>query len=103
MSDIHDYYRKNSLYEGHRLMLPELRDKVAHTCDRCKYYVMIVGKTEVKTGCAALIPHYSGMAKRIPEKLDVTDVLRAVGRDGLERVLTTKPLRALPEHEKLFS
>jgi hypothetical protein len=87
MSNIHDYYRKNSLYEGHRLMLPELRDKVAHTCDRCKYYVIIAGKTEVRTGCAALIPCYSGLVKPVPGKLDAADVLKAVGRDGLERVL----------------
>lgn len=87
MSNIHDYYRKNFLYEGHRMMLPELRDRVAHTCPQCKFYILIAGKTEVRTGCAALIPQYADMVKRVPEKLDVTDILKVVGRDGLERVL----------------
>lgn len=68
-------------------MLPELRDRVAHICAQCKFYVIIAGKTESKTGCAAFIPLYADLVKRVPEKLDVIDVLRAVGRDGLERVL----------------
>lgn len=87
MSNIHDYYRKNFLYEGHRIMLPELRDRVARTCPQCKFYVLITGKNEIRTGCAALIPQYAGLIKRAPGKLDVTDILKAVGKDGLERVL----------------
>ncbi len=87
MSNIHDYYRKNFLYEGHRMMLPELRDRVAHTCRQCKFYILIAGKTEVRTGCAAYIPRYAGLVKRVPEKLDVTEILKEVGREGLERVL----------------
>ncbi|NLI12978.1 hypothetical protein [Pelotomaculum propionicicum] len=87
MANIHDYYRKNFLYESHRLMLPELRDKVSHTCSQCKYMFLIVGKTESRPGCAALIPQYAGLAKRVPGKLDVTEVLRLVGKEGLERVL----------------
>lgn len=87
MANIRDYYRKNFLYEGHRLMLPELRDKVVHTCARCKFFVAVVGRTEVRPGCAVLLPQYANLARRVPEKLDVMDVLKAVGRDGLERVL----------------
>ena len=87
MANIRDYYRKNFLYESHRLMLPELRDKVSHTCSQCKYMVTVVGKTEARPGCAALIPQYAGLVKRVPERMDVIDVLRLVGRGGLERVL----------------
>ncbi|MDD4335003.1 MAG: hypothetical protein PHY77_05275 [Desulfotomaculaceae bacterium] len=87
MSNIHDYYRKNSLYEGHRMMLPELRDRVARTCPQCKFYILIAGKTGIRTGCAALIPQYANLVKRVPEKLDVTDILKIAGKDGLERVL----------------
>lgn len=87
VANIRDYYRKNYLYEGHRLMLPELRDKVTHTCSRCKFFVMVVGRTEVRPGCAALIPQYANLTRRVPEKLDAMDVLKAVGRDGLKRVL----------------
>ncbi len=87
MANIRDYYRKNSLYEGHRLMPPELRDKVTHTCSRCKFFVMVAGRTEVRPGCAALIPEYAGLAKRVPEKLDAVDILKTMGKEGLERVL----------------
>jgi hypothetical protein len=68
-------------------MLPELRDRVSHICAQCKFYIIIDGKTESKTGCAAFIPQYASLARRAPEKLEVTDVLRAVGREGLAMVL----------------
>ncbi|MDD4766155.1 MAG: hypothetical protein PHF87_01035 [Desulfotomaculaceae bacterium] len=87
MSNIHDYYRKNFLYESHRMMLPELRDRVTRTCPQCKFYILIAGKTGVRMGCVALIPQYAGLVKRAPEKLDVTEILKAVGKGGLERVL----------------
>lgn len=87
MANIRDYYRKNFLYESHRLMLPELRDKVAHTGSQCEYMVTVVGKTEARPGCAALIPQYAGLVRRAPGRLDVIDLLRLVGREGLERVL----------------
>ncbi len=69
------------------MMLPELRDRVARTCPQCKFYILIIEKTEVRTGCAALIPQYADLVKRVPEKLDVTDILKIVGKEGLERVL----------------
>ncbi|BAF59678.1 hypothetical protein PTH_1497 [Pelotomaculum thermopropionicum SI] len=87
MADIRDYYRKNFLYESHRLMLPELREKVVHTCSRCKFFITVVGRSEARPGCAALIPQYARTARRVPEKLDAAELLRVLGRDGLERVL----------------
>lgn len=87
VANIRDYYRKNFLYENHRLMLPELRDKVTRTCSECKFFVTVVGKTEARPGCAVLIPAYANMTKRVPGKLDVVEVLKAVGKEGLERML----------------
>jgi len=87
VANIHDYYRKNFLYEGHRMMLPELKDRVACTCPQCKFYILVVGKNEVKRGCAALMPQYVCFVKRVPEKLHVADILKMVGKGGLERVL----------------
>lgn len=86
MANIRDYYRKNFLYEGHRLMLPELRDRVIHTCSGCKFLVQVVGGDEVRPGCAALIPRYASLARRVPAELNAVDVLKEVGREGLKRV-----------------
>lgn len=93
MSDIRNYYQKNFLYESHRIIPPELRDKINHTCSECKFYVMIVGRHETRPGCAAVIPQYANLTRRVPEKLDIVDVLRAVGREGLERVINVEPER----------
>lgn len=87
MANIRDYYRKNFLYESHRLMLPELREKVIHTCSECKFFVKVVGRTETRSGCAALMPRYVNMARRVPRELDILEVLKTVGREGLEQVL----------------
>lgn len=69
------------------MMLPELRDRVACTCSQCKFYILVVGKNGAKGGCAAPIPQYACLAKRVPEKLSVADILKLVGKGGLERVL----------------
>ncbi|TEB07119.1 hypothetical protein Psch_00662 [Pelotomaculum schinkii] len=89
MANIHDYYRKNFLYEGHKMMLPELRDKVAQTCAHCKFFVLVTGGNETRNGCAAQIPRYAGLSRRVPGELDAVEVLELVGREGLERVLST--------------
>lgn len=88
MANIHDYYRKNYLYESHRMLLPELRDKVAQACAQCKFFVRVTGRNEVRNGCAAQIPRYAGLARRVPGELDAVEVMKLVGRDGLERVLS---------------
>lgn len=88
MSNIHDYYRKNFLYEGHRMLLPELRDKVAHACAHCKFFVLVTGRNETRNGCAAQIPLYAGLTRRVPGQLDAAAVLKLVGKEGLERVLS---------------
>jgi len=86
VANIRDYYRKNFLYEGHRLMLPEMRDKVVHTCSDCKFLIRIVGRDEVRPGCAAMLPWYASLARRVPAELKALDVLKEVGREGLQRV-----------------
>jgi hypothetical protein len=88
VANIQDYYRKNFLYEGHRMLLPELRDKVAYTCALCKFFVRVTGRIETRAGCAAQIPMYAGLARRVPGKFDVLEILKLVGREGLERVLS---------------
>ena len=88
MANIHDYYRKNFLYEGQKLILPELRDKLAYTCASCKFFVLVTGREETRNGCAAQIPRYASLTRRIPGEIDVAAVLRWVGRKGLEKMLS---------------
>lgn len=88
MANINDYYRKNFLYEGHRMLLPELRDKVAHTCVHCKFFIRVTGRTETRSGCAAQIPRYASLTRRVPRQLAAADILKLVGKEGLERVLS---------------
>jgi len=89
MANIHDYYRKNFLYEGHRMLLPGLRDKIAQACAHCKFFVRVTGRNETRTGCAAQIPRYASLTRRVPGELDAAEVLKLVGREGLDRVLST--------------
>jgi hypothetical protein len=88
MANINDYYRKNFLYESHRMLLPELRDKVAQVCAQCKFFITITGKNGARNGCAAQIPRYAGLARMVPRELDAVEVMKLVGREGLERVLS---------------
>lgn len=88
MSNINDYYRKNFLYESHRMLLPEMRDKAAQVCAQCKFFVRITGRNESRNGCAAQIPRYAGLARMVPRELDAVEVMKLVGREGLKRVLS---------------
>lgn len=93
MGRIRDYYRKNFLYESHRLVLPELRAKATSTCAACRFFVYIAGRTEKRAGCAALLPRYAGTGRRVPEEIPLAEVLGAVGQEGLQKVLAAAPER----------
>jgi hypothetical protein len=95
MANLRDYYRRNFLYQSHRLILPEMREKVVRTCSECWFFVQVRGKTETRPGCAAIIPHYARLARRVPRELGVLEVLQAVGERGLEQVLA----RARPHRQ----
>ena len=83
-------YNNNKLWEGHRIILPEFREKVIHKCRDCRYYISIQGKTEVRQGC---IEKYKELWSRPPEKIDVLVLLKLVGGVGLQEILS----RAKPE------
>jgi len=91
LSRLGDYYRQNSLYESHRLLLPEFREKVINTCSGCRYFVLIAGRSEKRWGCAAALPRYAGTGRRVPEEIPLAEVLWEVGRDGLAAVLAAAP------------
>lgn len=79
-------YGNNKLWEGHRVLLPEFREKAIGKCRECRYYVLIEGKEEVRSGC---IEKFQGLwSGNPPEKIHVREVLKAAGREGLEEILS---------------
>lgn len=79
--------KRNVLWEKHRLLLPEMRQKATHRCRHCLFFVEIQGKTETRRGCVANIKVYGQLAKRVPRVLPMLDVIKLVGLEGLERTL----------------
>ncbi|MHB8919005.1 MAG: hypothetical protein ACYC4H_13345 [Desulfocucumaceae bacterium] len=79
--------RGNKLWEGHRLLLPELREKAVTTCSRCIFLVAVVGREETRTGCVAGIKEYGTLQKRVPREIRAAELIRRVGKDGLEEVI----------------
>lgn len=77
----------NRLWESHRLILPEMREKAVRRCGDCRFFVKIQGREEIRWGCVASIPDYGTLQKRVPEIIRAVDVLRRAGKDGLEEVL----------------
>lgn len=79
--------RENKLWESHRIILPEMREKVARYCRDCRFLVRIQGREEVRWGCVVSVPAYGALQKGVPEIISAGDVLLAVGRAGLEKIL----------------
>ncbi|HHW29641.1 MAG TPA: hypothetical protein GXX21_08820 [Syntrophomonadaceae bacterium] len=83
-------YNNNKLWEGHRVILPEFREKVIYKCRDCRYHILIQGKEELRQGC---IEKYKELWSRPPEKIEVLVLLKLVGEEGLQEILS----RANPE------
>lgn len=79
--------RGNKLWEGHRLLLPELREKVTSTCQRCLFLVKIAGRAESRPGCLVSIKEYSTLQKKVPREIQAINLLLQVGKDGLKEIL----------------
>jgi len=77
----------NKLWESHRLIVPEMREKAIRKCKECRFLVQIQGKREYRWGCAACIERYATLNCRVPRVIHVTEVLKLAGREGLSRVL----------------
>ncbi|MDQ0285348.1 hypothetical protein J2Z49_000441 [Desulfofundulus luciae] len=77
----------NKLWEGHRIILPEMREKAVHTCRDCCFLVEIQGRWESRPGCVAGIPRYGTLERRVPLKIHALDILKMAGREGLQAVL----------------
>ncbi|MGB4503330.1 MAG: hypothetical protein WBI44_00305 [Syntrophaceticus sp.] len=75
----------NKLWESHRVILPEFREKVLCKCRDCRYYILIQGKEEVRWGC---IEKFKKLWSRPPERAPVLTLLKLVGEKGLWEILS---------------
>lgn len=80
--------RDNRLWEGHRIILPEMREKVTRRCADCRFLVKIQGKEEARWGCVVGLPGYGTLERAVPETLHAAEVLRVVGKEGLAEALS---------------
>ncbi|MFZ5646362.1 MAG: hypothetical protein ACOY30_01950 [Bacillota bacterium] len=80
--------RGNKLWEGHRLFLPELREKAVTTCRHCVFLVQVAGRRETRTGCLAGVPEYGTLQKKVPRRIHAADLIRRVGKNGLEEIIS---------------
>lgn len=73
----------NALYEGHRIILPGIRERAAATCRGCRFCVPIVGREETRPACLATLDIYLTGAKQVPEELKAVDFIWLAGREKL--------------------
>ncbi|GAB6274342.1 MAG: hypothetical protein STSR0004_12050 [Peptococcaceae bacterium] len=78
---------KNKLWESHRLILPEMREKTIKRCGNCQFFVPIQGKEEIRYGCVVSLPVYGTLQKRTPKVMHVIEILRMAGREGLDKIM----------------
>lgn len=77
-------FNNNKLWEGHRVILPEFRERVTSKCRDCRYFILIQGKDEMRQGC---IEKYKELRTRPPERIPVLVLLKLVGEEGLKDIL----------------
>jgi DNA-directed RNA polymerase subunit RPC12/RpoP len=66
------------------MYLPGMRDKAIHRCKDCRFFVIIKGRQETRLGCVANIKAYYNLEKRVPREIDVHEIIKRVGLEGLE-------------------
>lgn len=77
----------NTLWEKHRMYLPDMRKKAIHRCKHCKFFVVIQGKLESKNACVVNIKVYGNLEKRVPPVIPIMEIIKRVGLEGLEYCL----------------
>lgn len=77
----------NALYEGHRLMLPGLKDRASATCQGCRFYVPILGREENKPVCLATLDLYLTGERRIPREIPARDFIWLAGKELLVKAV----------------
>jgi hypothetical protein len=77
----------NKLWQGHRIILPEAREVIIKQCCECRFFVTIQGVREAHRGCVAEVRMCRTLSVRVPAVIDLIEILKTEGRDGLARIL----------------
>ncbi|MDN5345055.1 MAG: hypothetical protein PWQ18_1169 [Clostridia bacterium] len=77
----------NALYEGHRLMLPGLKDRASATCQGCRFCIPILGREERKLACLATLDLYLTGERRVPRELSGRDFIWLAGKELLVKAV----------------
>ncbi len=80
--------RDNRLWEGQRIILPEMRERAIRRCADCRFLIKIQGREEVRWGCVVGLPGYGTLEKSVPETLYAVEVMKSAGKEGLLKVLS---------------
>jgi hypothetical protein len=80
----------NKLWDGHRLILSEMREQAVRRCAACRFFVQIRGAQEVRQGCVASVERYRRLWRLVPEEILLAEILAVVGRQGLPELLAHK-------------
>jgi hypothetical protein len=81
-------YGDNKLWAGHRIILPEVRDKAVHRCRECRFFVTIQGLREMQQGCVISIEAFRKRWWRVPKVIPISQLLQTVGKEGLAQITT---------------
>ncbi len=79
--------RGNKLWESHRMILPGMREVAINQCCDCRFFVTIRGIRETRQGCVAEVCKYRTLSVRVPGVIQVMEVIKTEGRDGLAKIL----------------
>jgi hypothetical protein len=69
------------------MISPEAREMTINECGDCRFFICIQGVRETRYGCVESIPQYQSFSMRVPNIIFVMDLMKMVGRDGLQKIL----------------
>ena len=64
--------------------MPQAGEKFQHSCGQCKYNVKVIGQQENRRICLAGVKAYRQRQKRVPESIDIMELMLLLGREALQ-------------------
>lgn len=77
----------HNMWKSHCIILPEAREMAINECGDCRFFVTIQGATEKRPGCVVYVRKYRTLSVRVPTVINVMELMRSEGKEGLARIL----------------